>query len=1208
MLRTQTNQTREAYALNQSKLSNGLDMMRSMSGTRKVLAGVVLFFLFYTIAGFVVVPLVIRAVLTDRGSTALHREVTIEDVNVNPYTFTVQITGLTVGGRNGEALTAAKEVMINIQMYSLFKRALVVREFVISEPAIHLVRSRTGDLNISDLFSAKKTGPESDPGAFFPFFLQHAEIAKGKIDFVDHARDSRHLFKDIDLDIVFLSSLPQDKTVDTRIRLAGILNGSPVSINGKSRPFDDTLQTVFDVDIKKIRIPHYLPYVTLPPGIKVRSATLDTGISLSYEKTKSAMPRLTLGGRAGLSNTVVCDSQDRLLAAIPMLSLSMAPSEILKKQIHFTRVTLDAPKLNAAVSETGQLNMARLLPEAGPDTSTEKTDKKPAALSLQVDYFRVNAATVTYADASRAAPFTTKLYPLDLTIENFSTNPGENALVTLSMTTESGESLNGRVHCSPAPFASNGMLAFKNISLPKYAPYYEKYIRFSITDGTADFRFDYQYEKKQQTFALSNTRLSLSSVKLTDPENRKNFLTLPALTMDDTRIDISGGVLDMGSLSARDAYLWAGRSAQGEINLTRLFATAEPAENTSPAKTVRKEKPAWQVTLEDLKFENCTVEAEDLMPPDPVCLKLKGITLAAAGLGTQANKRGTVSLDLSVEGQGKLAAHGSVVLNPLEADLEVNADNIRISRFQPYLADKIKLLITDGRFNTAGRVLMTQAGDEKISLAYKGWADLNRFASLDQQMARDFINWGDLHLADLDITVNPTRISLGEISLSDFYTRLIVNADGTLNLSRILGQQEKHAQEKQSGQTPVDMDKDAEVLPIKIGSVTLQGGRISFSDRYIQPNFNAELMELGGRISELSSAAGARADLMVKGRLDNYAPLEITGAINPLSRDLFVDVRIDFSDIEMSPFTPYSGKYLGYTLQKGKLALQLQYELADKKLKGKNRIIFDQLTLGQKVDSPEATSLPVGLAISLLTDRSGKIDVDLPVQGNLDDPEFSLGSIVFKALVNLIAKAITSPFALLSSVFGGGEEISHVEFDYGGSAIGDDQAKKLDTLVQALYDRPALQLEIQGTADSVKDSRKIRRDRFDNLLKAEKLKSMLQQGMAAVSVDDILVTPDEYEALLAKAYEAALFAKPRDEAGNIKSLTADEMEKLLYTNIEVTKDDLNQLAYERTGHVRDFLLKSGRITQDRIFILQPEVIDSDKDSEKQGNRVNFTLK
>ncbi|MBW2593882.1 MAG: DUF748 domain-containing protein, partial [Deltaproteobacteria bacterium] len=561
----------------------------------------------------------------------------------------------------------------------------------------------------------------------------------------------------------------------------------------------------------------------------------------------------------------------------------------------------------------------------------------------------------------------------------------------------------------------------------------------------------------------------------------------------------------------------------------------------------------------------------------------------------------------TIEGQDKLAAHGSVVLNPLEADLKVTADNIHISRFQPYLADNIKLLITDGRFSTAGKMLMTQAEGKKNSLTYQGWADLNRFASLDQHSAQKFINWGALHLADLNISVNPTRIFLGEIALSDFYTRLIVNPDGTLNLSRILGQQEKQDPGRQPEQAPIDVGQEG-VLPIKIGSITLQGGWISFSDRYVQPNFNAELMELGGRISELSSSAGTRGDVLIKGRLNNYAPLEITGAINPLSQDLFVDVKVDFSDIEMSPFTPYSGKYLGYTLQKGKLNFQLQYEVADNKLKGKNRIIFDQLTLGQKVDSPGATSLPVGLAISLLRDRSGKIDINLPVQGDLDDPEFSVGSIVFKALVNLITKAITSPFALLSSVFGGGEEISHVEFEYGNFTIDDGQIKKLNTLAQALYDRPALQLEIQGIADSVNDSKKIRSNRFDNLLKAEKLKSMLQQGAGPMSLEDVRIAPDEYEALVVQAYDAAVFAKPRNEIGEVKVLAASEMEKLLYTNIEITGDDLNQLAYERTGHVKDFLLKSGKITQDRLFILQPEVIDSDIDGKKQGNRVNFTLK
>ena len=1197
--------------MNQSRLSQGLAKMRSLSRTRKVLAGLVVFFLFYTVTGFIVVPLIVRAVLTDKGSIALHRDVTVADVNVNPYTFTVQVKGLMVRDRDGETLTAAKEIIIDLQLSSLFKKALVVKTVAISEPAIRLVRSKAENLNISDLFPTPENKAENTPGAFSPFFLQHAEIKNGKVVFIDHAKASSHRFKDIDLEVSSLSSLPRDKKKDTRIRLAGMLNGSPVSINGKIRPFDDTLQAVFGVGIKKIQIPQYLPYAALPPGIQIQSATLDTDINFSYQQEKNGLPDFTLKGRADLSDAVISDLQGRVLTSIPMLSVSMAPSELLKRQFHLTRVTMDAPELNADISETGQLNLAHFLPNSGADTSPEKTDEKPAAGSLQMDHCKVNRATVTFTDASRGSAFSTQLSPLDLTIKNFSTLPGKSALVTLDLKTKSGETLNGSTRFSLKPFTSDGMLVLENISLPKYAPYYEKHIQFGVTDGTATLGFNYQYKKDpQQKFTLSNTHLSLSAVKLTDPVNQQLFLTLPALAVKNTRLDISGHLLGIGSLSVKDGYLFVGRSARGEINLKRLFAMAASGKNAPLPKTAPEEKSLWQVTLKDVKCENGTVEAEDLIPSEPVRFKLNYITLAGAGLSTRAGQRGKVSLDLSVEEQGKLAAEGSVVVNPLEVDLKVNANGVQISRFQPYLADKIKILMTDGRFSTDGKMSMTQAPGEKLSLTYKGWAALNRFASLDRQMARDFINWGALHLADLNISVNPTRIFLGNIALSDFYARLIVNSDGTLNLAQVIDEKEKQVPEQQPEpeQTSTDDRQDEGPLPIKIGSITLQGGRIKFSDRYIQPNFNAELMDLGGRISELSSSAGARGDVLVKGRLDNYAPLEITGAINPLSKDLFVDLKVDFSDIEMSPFTPYTGKYLGYTLQKGKLNFQLQYAVADNKLKGKNRIIFDQLTLGQKVNSPDATSLPVGLAISLLTDRSGKIDINLPVQGDLSDPKFSLGSIVFKAVVNLITKAITSPFALLSSVFGGGEEISHVEFEDGDFLITDNQAKKLTTLAQALYDRPSLQLEIQGTADSVRDSSKIRHNRFDNLLKAEKLKTMLQQGATAVSIADVRITPDEYKGLLAMAYEAAAFAKPRNETGEVKTLTASEMEKLLYTNILITGDDMSQLAHERARHVKAFLLKSGKITQDRIFIIQPEVVDSNQDTRKQGSRVNFTLK
>ena len=385
-------------------------------------------------------------------------------------------------------------------------------------------------------------------------------------------------------------------------------------------------------------------------------------------------------------------------------------------------------------------------------------------------------------------------------------------------------------------------------------------------------------------------------------------------------------------------------------------------------------------------------------------------------------------------------------------------------------------------------------------------------------------------------------------------------------------------------------------------------GPSTFSDHYIKPNYSANFLEVGGRVSGLSSEETKMADVDLKGKLDNYAPLEISGKINPLSDDLYVDLKVDFKDMDLSPVTPYSGRYAGYTIEKGKLSLNLHYLIVKKKLDAQNRVFLDQFTLGDKVNSPDATKLPVKLAIALLKNRKGEIDLNLPVTGNLDDPKFSLGSVIIKIIVNLLAKAATSPFALLGAIFGGGEELSYLDFDYGSFALSEPGIKKLDTLIKALNDRPALKLEIEGHVDLEKDKEGLRQYLFNKKIKAQKLKEMVKSGMAAVSVDDVKIEKDEYSKYLKMAYKAEKFPKPRNIIGIAKDLPVPEMEKLMLTHIEVKDDDLRLLASQRALAVKDYILKSKQVEPERIFLVEPKTLQPEKKEKLRDSRVDFRLK
>jgi hypothetical protein len=395
---------------------------------------------------------------------------------------------------------------------------------------------------------------------------------------------------------------------------------------------------------------------------------------------------------------------------------------------------------------------------------------------------------------------------------------------------------------------------------------------------------------------------------------------------------------------------------------------------------------------------------------------------------------------------------------------------------------------------------------------------------------------------------------------------------------------------------------------IKIGQITLQGGRIDVSDKSVKPEFSMSLSEMGGRVSELSAEENTTADVELRGKLNEYTPLEITGKINPLRDDLYVDIKARIKDFELSPTTPYAGKYVGYTIEKGKLSFDLKYLIVKRKLESQNTIFFDQFTFGEKIESPTATKLPVKLAVALLKDRKGEIKLDLPVTGSLDDPKFSVWGVILKILVNLISKAATSPFSLLGAAMGGGEELSYVEFDYGSSVIPESSAKKIETVAKALRDRPALKMDIEGHGDLEKDKDGLKQYFFNNKLRVQKLKEMVKKGQPSIPVDEVKIEKQENEKYLKMAYKEEKFPKPKTFIGTAKDLPVPEMEKLILTHIEVKEGDLRTLASQRSMKVKDAILKSGQVEPERIFILEPKSLAPAKKEKIKDSRVDFKLK
>jgi flagellar motor protein MotB len=949
--------------------------------------------------GFLILPPVIELLLEKKLSEQLNREVKIRQIHLNPYALSLRIEDFLIRNRNNEdTLLSLKELYVNIQIASAFKRGLILKEVRVERPYVNMIRNEDGTYSISDLLEEDKEVEKEETSQPMRFSVNNIQILSGSIDFRDGPKHTQHKARDITIKIPMISNFSY--FVDTFVQpfFQATINDTPVLIQGKTKPFHDSFETVIDLDIKKFNIPHYLEYIPFKMNSRLASGTVNAANTVSFTQYRDRPSHLTVSGDVSIHDLMAVDKDD---------------------------------------------------------------------------------------------------------------NP---------------------------------------------------------------------------------------------------LITLPVYILSNAYIDFGEKEMTVGEVYSENGTIDAKRYKDGAFNLRRLLPRlAEKLEETAEEKEVRP----WIVLIKNLTYEDFTIKFEDHVPSAPVNLIADDIKLRAENISTQKDSRGSLTYSLKLNETGNISAKSSFGINPVAADVTLSLKDINIIPFQPYITDKVNILITDGAVSADGNLSYATSEEVGVTAEYKGNVSISKFASVDKLNTNDFLKWNSLYVSGIHFEYNPLRVTINEAALADFYSLLIINADGTLNVQGIMKKEEVEAETTLADEGVEDREveqKSDQETPIKIETVTMQAGTINFSDKHVNPNYSANMLEIGGRISGLSSVEDSRASVDLRGKLEKHAPLVISGSINPLQENLFVDLTVDFKDMDLSPLTPYANKYMGYTIQKGKLSLDLKYLVENKELDSSNNVFLDQFTLGERVENPDATKLPVKLAIALLKNRKGEITLDLPVKGNIDNPEFSIGSTIAKLVLNIFIKAATSPFALLGALVGGGEELSYVDFDYGSFILKEQGMAKLDKLVKALHERPHLNIDIAGYTDTEQDLEGLRDYTFNKKLKAQKLKEMVDNGETTVPVDEVTIEPGEFEKYLKRAYEEEKFPKPRNVLGLAKELSSAEMEKLIYAYIEINDDDLRQLASRRALKVKDYFLANGQIDPKRIFLIEPESPIPDEKDKLKKSRVEFTLK
>ncbi|HRP23889.1 DUF748 domain-containing protein [Thauera sp.] len=1180
----------------------------------------------------------------------LGRQVAVDRVLINPFRLTGEVGGLSIkeadGG--GEAL-AFEALRANLELESLVRGGIVLHELALVGPRLRLEVDDAGRHNWGDVAErlAALGGGEADAEATpMLFSIGNIRISDGHVTVADKARGLTHELSDIGLGVPFVSNLPVRVDVFVQPSLSASLNGQPLLLNARTKPFAESHETILDVALKQFDLAPWLVYLPMEARFRLPSALLTTNLELSFRQPPDGPPVFALRGPLQVDGLVLQDREGVQVARIAEAELEFADVQPLIGRWHFTRLRLAQPEIDVVRLEDGGLNLLGLLPPAGKGEQGEAGSKssptgasadgqtaqaggaasQPAAASpdFLLALTRVRDGVIRFEDRSVAGPFRTRIEAINLDVRDLATIGEIPAEIRLDYVTDAGEKFVHEDRLRLQPFEFAGHLQFEALQLPRYAPYVAAAVpggelRAGSLGGSASYRLVLAddgtplIDLRTETLALRDFAFALKGAK--EPAVR-----VPELDVRDAVIDLRGRSLKLAALDVKGAAVSAVRLRNGDLDLVKALVPT-PARPPARAATKAAAEPDWVLSVDKLAVSATALRLEDRSVARPVVTTVDDIDFQLDGFSTAKGNTSQIKLDSRFNKRGRIAVSGPLSLEPLKAELRLDLRSVDLLPVQPYVLAQTKIAISRGNLTTQGRLNLQTDRRGRLLASFRGDVGVANFASVDRLNATDFVRWRTLRVGGINARLEPFSLAIQRVALDDFYTRLILDEEGRLNLreiggagagagtggsqggqrtaaaapaaaasAAIAGEGLPAAPAEGEGRRSVELAPPAAPPPpIRIDRIELKRGNVAFSDRFIRPNYDANLTDLAGELAGLSTAPDTIARLALSGKVDHSAPLSITGELNPFRQDAHLDILATVKDFELTGLSSYSGKYVGYGIARGKLSAELNYKIEERKLTATNQIFLDQLTFGDKVDSPDAVNLPVQLAVSLLKNSRGEIDLRLPVSGTLDDPEFSIFGLVLKMFFNLIGKAITSPFALLGSVLGGGEELSQLELAPGSARIGEAQEARLSALAQALIDRPALRLDVTGRADPAVDVDGLRQQGLEQALRAQKLKAMIAAGEDAPSLEEVEIGAEEYPELLKKAYREADFKKPRNLIGLVKDLPVPEMEALMRASVQVGDEELRGLAQQRAQAVRAWLAAEGQVPGERVFVLEPKV-------------------
>ncbi len=774
------------------------------------------------------------------------------------------------------------------------------------------------------------------------------------------------------------------------------------------------------------------------------------------------------------------------------------------------------------------------------------------------------------------------------------------------------------------------------------AHYKDNTFTHALDVDVADINIDLKVKFAEASgLVVNNMSSQINQLKTTSALQNKAVATLDKISLADATIDVMQQRIDIPSIVATGLKTAVVQKQGQPLNWQSIIKRKSTAKSQQAKQAQTTAPKPWSFFLKKLGFENTQVHIESDTAQEPLVLDIQNGTLRMRNITQNLKKPLPTTLALKVKQGGKLGIKGKLTPSPFKADMALNLSHFSLKPFTPLINEFALLTLNSGETSIKGRLAVKEG--KTIATAFKGGLSIDNVSILEEENSAPFLAWQSINTKDIAYANTPNLLTIGTLSLDKPAGKFIIYEDKTTNISRILRnsnaskpsnvdmiqlnkkEDEKvtahsgsalikqaanmtnkasqneavnHRQVKRSTEKP---STGTEAFPMRIEKTRINDAELEFADLSLRLKFGTFIQQLSGVVNGISSNTANNTQVELNGQVDEYGSAKINGTFNPFDFANHTNMKLAFKNIEMNRLTPYSGQFAGRKINSGKMSVDLGYKINHNKLEGDNNFVINKLVLGEKVAGDDATNLPLDLAIAILEDNEGVIDLDLPVSGSLDDPKFSMSGIVWKAFTNIMTKIVTAPFKVLGSLFGGGDkDLEGVAFEAGSTSLQPPALETLKTVSEALAKRKGLTLRISPTYMQAKDTPALQASIMRaNVAKA--LNTPIPEGQLADPIDvgneaTQAVLKTMHDKLTKRSFYKRMKDKLNDPEPGYYKLALEQ----LTAAIDVTEKDLNTLAVQRGEAVKQQLSTAG-IDPARI------TLETAKASKEKGIKTTLAI-